>query len=365
MKSKKIVVISIIIAVLAVAVAAVLIFKSKTSADYSSAASLYVPEEPGIAVEAVTAEFGKVIPQINASGLIRGKNEAVIISETRGVIDRVYAEIGSFIDKGEPILSVDSNVAKLSMQQAEQQFRSAEIDYKSVKRAYDGGSASEAELLRVQGQLAGAEASYEDSLNRYENSVVKAPFSGFLADLESNLGIGNYINEGVRIGRVIDLSGIRIDLFLGDAEIRRIKKDSPASIKTGNKILEGSVKAIALSSDNSTGSFRVIVEAENSYGSEIRSGFSADVSISDDTNDSVIVIPASSVFDIGGEKYVYIIVDNKAGLRKVEPGSVSGNRMEIITGLENGEKVIVSGFKSLSDGAEVIPRFADTTGGGE
>ena len=363
MKKRSILILIVLIIIILSAVLYIYIVKPGPS-DENSAASLYVPEEPGIAVEAVRAESGVVIPSIKSSGLIRGKNEAVIISETRGVIENVYANIGAFLEEGDSILSVDSNVAELSMLQAEQQFRSAQIDYNAVKRAYDSGSASEAEMLRAQSQLAGAEAQYRDAGNRFENAVVKAPFAGYLADIESSLSIGNYISEGTRIGRVIDISSVRVDLFLGNDEIGRIKTGAPAVIEAGGRSLEGRVEAIALSSDRNTGSFRVIVEAENPYGVEMRSGFPADVIIREVDSSESIIIPASSMLEIGGANWVYVIEDEKASLRKVEAGLVSGNRQEVVSGLTEGEAVIATGLKSMSDGAEVIPSFVSAEGGG-
>lgn len=359
MKSKKVIVVILAAIIL---ISGVSFFLLRPSSDESSAASLYVPEEPGIAVEAALAGYGMVIPSVNSSGLVRGKNEAVIISETRGVIVEVYNKIGTYMEKGAPVLSVDSNIAELSKLQAEQQYRSAQIDYEAVKRAYEKGSASEAEILRVQGQLAGAEALYKASVNSFENSVIKVPFSGFLADIDSSLSVGNYISEGVRIGKVIDLSSIKVDLFLGDDEVSKIKQGASATIDAGGKTLKGRVEAIALSSDKSTGSFRVIVSAVNPYGAEMRSGFAADVSINEVDSDESIIIPASAVFELGGEDWVYKIEDNKASLVKVETGAVSGNRMEILTGLNEGDAVIISGFKSMSDGAQVIPRFITRIG---
>lgn len=361
MRRRNIIVIAVI-AVVALSGIYFFILRADPS-DVSSAASLYVPEETGIAVEAVTAELGVVIPSIKSSGLLRGKKEAVIISETRGVIVKVFKNIGASVNKGDSILSVDSNVAELSMLQADQQFQSAKIDYNSVKRAYDSGNASESEMLRVKSQLAGAEALYKESSNRFENATVKAPFSGFLADLESNLSVGNYISEGIRIGKVIDISSVRVDLFIGDDEVSRISEGASAVIESAGKKLNGKVEAIALSSDRSTGSYRVIVEADNPYGVELRSGFAADVSINEVNNKESIIIPYSAVFELGGESWVYVIKNDRARLKKVQLGVVSGNRQEILSGLTVGDSVIASGFKSLSDGALVIPRFIILSGG--
>lgn len=362
MKKRRIVIIAVIVVA---AAAAVVYISGNKSYDDNSAASLYVPEKPGIAVEAYRADYGTVIPSIEASGLITGRNEAVLVSETRGVIEEVSGEIGSYIRKGDAVLSVNSSVAELSMIQAEQQLRSSEIDYNSVKRAYEGGSASEAELVRSRGQRSGAEAAFEDAVRRFDNTTVKAPFDGFLADIENGIGTGNYISEGVRIAKVVDISAVKIDLFLGDDEVQLIKKGTRAVVETASKVLEGRVEAIALSSDRNTGSFRVIITAPNPYGEEIRSGFAADVSIDLVENSDAIVIPASAVVEIGTDTWVYVIESSKAILKKVVTGTVSGNRIEIVSGLAAGSSVITTGFKSLSDGALVIPNFEYDEGGTE
>ena len=361
MKMKGIAVILIAVAVVAAGIYFFIL--RSASSDVDSAASLYIPEEPGLAVEAVVADYGNVIPSVKSSGLIRGMNEAVVISETRGVIVEVFKKIGDAVVKGDPILRVDGNTAEYSMIQAEQQLKSAEIDNKAVNRAFEGGNASESELLAVQSRLAGAKAQYEDAAKRFKNSVIKAPIDGFLADIESNLSIGNYISEGIRIGKVIDISKVRVDLFLGDDQVSRIRIGMPALIESAGRLYEGSVAAIALSSDKNTGSFRVIVEAENPYGIEMRSGFAADVSINGLTNEEKILIPTSSVIGIGVEKYVFIIEDNKAVRKMVKTGVVSGNRQEILSGINKGEIVIVSGLKSMSEGASVLPRIIVLGGG--
>ena len=358
-------IIAVLAASLAAAAAALILIPRSAPADEASAASEYIPEEKAVAVEAEIAQYDNVIPFISASGLITGVNEAVLVSETRGVIRKLYADIGSYVEEGDPILDVDSSVAKLSMQQAENQLQSARIEYNSVKRAFESGSASKAELSRSSGQLSGAEALYMDAVNRFESKMITAPFSGYLADIEAGISPGNFISEGSRIAKVVDLSAVEVDLFLGGYEVQKIMPGSPAVIETASKQLEGEVGAIALSSDLRTGSFRVVIRAGNPFGREIRSGFAADVRIEVPKTKAVVVVPASSVFDIGGGNAVYVVSDRRAALRRIETGAVSGNRIEVKSGIEAGEAVVTTGFKNIRDGSIIIPRFAETTGGAE
>jgi len=355
--------ISLIIVLVIVVLSGTYLFINRNpDQDAMTAASLYVPDEPTIAVEAHRVRSGSVIPSIETSGLINGKNEAIIVSETRGVIEEVTAEIGSYLNEGDEILKVNNSIARLSMIQAEQQLESLEIDFAAVKRAYDSGNASASELTRTRGQLSGAKAAYEEALKRFENTIVKAPFDGFLADMEQEISQGNYISEGNRIGQLIDLSGIKIDLYMGDQEVRKIQKGTTAIIETGSRTLEGMVEAIALTSDRNTGSFRVIVAAQNPHVDEIKSGYPADVLINLSNIASTIIIPSSALIDMGGQTSVYVINEGTTEFRPVVTGVVAGNIIEILSGLEEGEEIVTSGLKSLTNGTNVTPRFAEAGG---
>ena len=351
-----------VILVVIILAAGVYIFGFRNDgADSGAAATLYVADETGIAVEAFRAGYDQLVPRIQSSGIIRGRNEAVIVSETRGLIEDVYVKIGDYVEKGDPVLRVDGRSAEAAMNQAFQQLNSADIDLRAVERAYRSGGASESELLTAQGRAAGAKAAYLDASERFENTTVKAPVSGFLADMENGLSSGNYITEGVRIGRVIDLTGIRLTLFLGGNEIRRIAVGSSALIVTGDASIKGSVTAIALTSDAATGSFKVIVEADNEGSEDLRSGYTADVFIEGTEERTEIIIPASALVDAGGD-YVFVSENTRARLRPVRLGRRSGSRVEVLEGLDEGELVVLTGLKSLSEGAQLVPSLVSAEG---
>jgi RND family efflux transporter MFP subunit len=355
MKGKKILITVIIIVALG---GGYLLVFSQNDTDDVSGVSEFVPELSQIAVESFKAEYGELIPQITSSGLVRGRREALIISETRGVVTDVFAGIGDLVEEGDPILSVDSRVAELSMKQAEEQLKSAKIDLDSVERAYEKGVAGDSELLRVRSQLAGAEAQYQQAYERFENSVVKASINGFLADFETAVDKGAYINEGTPIARIVDLSRIRVDLFLSADQVRRIEEGAPARITSSGMDLVGMVEAIALVSDQRTGSFRVIVEGNNPLGREIRSGFSAEVVIEETLGRESLLVPSSALFEIGSDEFLYVVKDGRAELTLVEAGTLLGDRREILDGLDEGAEVVVSGLKSISDGSPVASRLA-------
>ncbi len=316
-----------------------------------------IPAEPDpVSVEAYNADYGKLVSSVDASGLLRGVKEASVVAETSGKITALKAGIGDYLKAGAPIITIDDSIAVLNLRQAEQDLESIKIDYDAVERAYRNGNASNAEYIKAKSAYTGAEARLEQARKNYENTSITAPLEGYLADLNSSLEEGSYLSTGSPIGVVVDLSGVKVDVFVSDDDVGNISEGAPAVIMVDGLEIDSEVEAVALSSDRATGSFKVIVSADNPYGTRIRSGMPAVVSINPEVEDS-LVIPSAAVVNFGGSSFVYVEQHGRARLTEVEPGKLAGDRIEIRSGLVQGETVLVTGIKSLADGYPVIFRL--------
>ncbi len=331
---------------------------SSSEAEDVSAASPIPAEPDPVSVEAFKADYGKLVSSVDASGLLRGAKEASIVAETSGKITAMKAGIGDYLEAGASVLTVDDSIAVLNLKQAEQDLESIKIDYDAVERAYRNGNASNAEYIKAKSAYTGAEARLEQARKNYENTSIAAPVEGYLADLNSSLEEGSYLSAGSPVGVIVDLSGVKVDVFVSDDDVGNISEGAPAVIKVDGLEIVSEVEAVALSSDRATGSFKVIVSAANPYGTRIRSGMPAVVSINPEVEDS-LVIPSAAVVNFGGSSFVYVEQSGKARLTEVEPGKLAGDRIEIRSGLMQGEIVLVTGIKSLADGYPVIFRLRD------
>lgn len=322
-------------------------------------------EPKALAVEALTVSRGILNEYVEASGIISGINEAYVVSETQGIITLVNFELGDRIEKGQVLLKVDDKIQQINLEQAKIEYDNARLDYDAVQNLFDAGSASQSELNRANISLSGAKARYETALKAYNDCTLTAPISGLIAEKDNAVALGNYLNGGTRIARLVDISALKLEIAVGESEVGLLSEGAEAEvfIPTCSRIENiGQIDAIAAGSDPATGSFTVIVTWDNQCPNIVRAGMTASVKIRTNEREPGIIVPSSAVFTRQGTSYVYLEKDEAASLTEVSPGRVLGNRTEIESGLSIGEKIIVSGISSLREGTPVNSRVIGESG---
>lgn len=353
-----------------ISAAILLLFLTSCGADEDDiSAASWAPDpeaEAALAVEVLQVSKGRLYPTVETAGVISGIREAYVVSETLGIIEEVVFEIGDTVEEGDLLLRVSDNIKRLSMEQARQQNETAGLDLQAVETFYSQGNASMAELTRARSAANGARAAYESALKMYEDTSIRAPISGAVAWKEPAAALGNYLTQGMRIARVVDMSSLRIDLSVGERQIGLIQEGADVEIfvsaPCGDMIIPGTVTALAAGSDAATGSFAVIVEAQNTCGDSLRAGMSARVSIETRAGDEVILVPTSSVVVREGSEYVFVHRGGTAEAVKIDKGRQMGNRAEVLSGLSEGDEVVISGLSSLRPGMKIEPRLVGTSG---
>jgi len=334
------------------------------------------PEQPGetaseqieksLAVEAVTVTLGQLVNTISASGTIAGIREALVVSETQGIVEEVMFELGQEVRKGQVLLKVDDEIAGLNMQQAEEQLGNARIDYQTTENLVEKGGASRAELLRARSALRGAEARYKQTRKIFLDSAITTPISGFIAQKEKAASLGNYLSPGMTIARVADLSGIRLEVAVGEGVISLIQEGAAVQVTVpaacDDKVFAAEVSAVAAGSSPDTGSYRVVIEWKNECGPLLKSGMSAEAAIVPAQSTPAAIIPTAALINRENRLLVFVDEDGKASQREVKIGRRLGNRAEVLSGIRTGEKILVSGLNRLSNGDSVTSTVIGESG---
>lgn len=324
-------------------------------------------EEPAPpAVEVLEVTKGNLVAAISASGIISGVQEAFVVSETQGIVQEVNFELGRQVEKGDVLLKVDAEIARLNMEQAAEQLENARIDYQTKESLVEKGGASRADLLRARSTLRGAEARYKQTQKLFEDSSITAPISGFIAEKKSSASLGNYLSPGMQIARISDLSSLRLETAVGEGVIGLIREGAPAEITVpaacDGKTFQGKIVAVAAGSTADTGSYRVIIEWENTCGKDIKSGMSAEATIIPTTEEPVLIIPGSIPLSRNGKTVVFTTAAGTVEQKEIRTGRRVGNRLEVLSGLEEGDQLIISGITRLSPGRKVVPTTVGKTG---
>ncbi|RLW68217.1 MAG: hypothetical protein B6D68_04145, partial [spirochete symbiont of Stewartia floridana] len=301
-----------------------------------------VTQEPrNIAVEGVVVDRGFLMDEIRSAGVVEGIREAWIICETEGLIQELHFRLGSNVREGEVLLIIENTLAAQNQESAEGQYQTALLEYEAAKRSKDNGSISDLQFSQTYGRFLSAKTVLSTAKDAYENTFIKAPFAGAIASKGRELGVGNYVARGARVARVVDYSAYQAEVSVGEGQILLVRENAKVKI-TGNDGLPrtGWVSAVSAGSDDSTGSFTVIVNWRPLKNDRLKSGMSVDVVIEPMGEIDHIIAPATAILIRGGEKFVYVDVDGTAELRRIDTGNQLGERIEVFSGLESGDILI-------------------------
>jgi len=319
-----------------------------------------------LAVEALEITRGQLVSSISASGTIEGIREAFVVSETQGIVEQVSFELGQSVEKGQILLQVDDEIPRLNMQQAEEQLENARIDYQTTENLVEKGGAARADLLRSRSALRGAEARYKQARKVFLDCAISSPISGYVAQKEKTASLGNYLSPGMTIARLVDLSGIRLEVAVGEGVIGLIEQGSrvmvtvPAACE--EKVFEAAVTAVAAGSSIDTGSYRVVIEWVNECGPLLKSGMSAEAEITPGEEDPVVILPTAALLTREGKQIVFVDESGTAVQREVRIGRRLGGRAEVLTGVDTGDKVLLSGITRLSAGDQIDSTVIGSSG---
>lgn len=317
-----------------------------------------------VPVEAVEVSRGSVLRSIESSGIVRGETEVTVISEAQGRIEQADFELGQFVEEGTPLVRVDDTVARLNVDEARGVYESARLDLEATQRRFENGSASQAELTRARSTANGALARLETALKTLRDQTVRAPVSGYIAARGNGISRGNFLERGVPVARIVDLNTLRIEVTVGEREVQLLEPGAEAAVFVTACRAEpyvARVFSIAAGADERTGSFPVVVRWEN-HCDVIRSGMSAGVRIAPRGDSHRIIVPGSAIRQDSGGQFVYVLPRDAGGddqpngvveRRDIVTGDRLGDRVQVLSGLSDGEIVLVSGLSAVSPGQTV------------
>ena len=356
-----------------------------------------------------TVDKGVIEVSVSASGKVIPAFEEIINSPINSRIVEVYKRGGDSVDVGTPILKLDlqsaeteynkqldeeqmkslqleqqrvTNHNKLSEMEMNLKVSRMELDRKAVElrneRYLDSLGAGTTDKVRqvefdynvsilklkedeqkYKNEQALAEAdlkvkelelnifrkSLAETRRTLEDAQIRSPRKAILTYVNNE--IGSQIGQGAKVAIVSDLSHFKIEGEMADTYGDRIAAGSKAVIKIGSEKLDGTVSDVTPLSKNGVISFTVQLEEDNHK--RLRSGLKTDVYVMNAVKDDVLRIANSSYYVGKGEYELFVVNGNQLLKRKVQLGDSNFEYVEVVSGLQEGEQVIVSDMNAYKD----------------
>lgn len=314
--------------------------------------------KPIVKVERVDS---REVAQIGTyTATVEPENLNNISSSTPNRIKEILVDEGYNVAKGQTVVILDDiNTTSYEIQVSNAQASLATIqqDYdRAVKLLEIGGGTQQAvdqmklQLINAQNNLAAAERNLK---NIKENTILISPISGVVT--ARNYDPGD-MTGAMPILTVAQVNPVKIVINVPESEFSKISKGMPASVTFdtyGDENFEGHVALISPTIDTSSRTFGVEITLPNSN-SRILPGMFGRVRL-ELGNANHVVVPDRAVVKQPGSanQYVYVYHNGEVSYNKVELGQRLGNSYELLSGVEPGDTVVVTGQNKLADGVAV------------
>ncbi|MEE4001664.1 efflux RND transporter periplasmic adaptor subunit [Tenacibaculum sp. FZY0031] len=297
---------------------------------------------------------------LELQGAVQTKQNVLIYPEMPGLLTRIYVKEGQYVKKGQTLAKIDDGGLANQLAQIEAQAALAETTYKRQKRLWEQKIGSEIQFLQAKTNYEAQTNAVSQLRRQLAKSVITAPFSGVIDDVIKEQGTVVAPGMGSEVFRIVNLKNMYIETDVPESYITSIKKGKNVEVEfpvLGEK-LTSKIRQAGNFINPANRTFKVEVGVPNHEG-KIKPNLTAKLKINDYSNEKAILIPQSIISEnANGEQYVYVVEDLKdqVGTAKqtiITTGKTQGDIIEVLSGIENGTKIIEEGARSVKNGQEV------------
>lgn len=261
-------------------------------------------------------------------------------------IEKLHVEVGDHVRAGQLLATMDAT----SLKQTKIQMDNQEVEFKRIDELYKVGGTSKSSW---DAQKMALDVSREAYRNLQENNQLLSPVTGIVT-------ARNYDNgdmySGVEVYVVEQIQPVKLMINVSESFFTQVKKGMTVNIKFdvyGDEIFEGKVNLVYPTIDPGTRTFPVEIRIPNND-ERIRPGMFARVTMNFGAYPHVVVPDQAIVKQSGsGDRYIYVYHNGTVSYNKVELGRRMADRYEVISGVEDGDQVVVAGMNRLTNGMSV------------
>lgn len=311
-----------------------------------------VKETPVVPVKVHEVKPEAFNTSFSINGTTSPAKEVKIASEVQGKLTGLYIDNGDFVRSGQVIAQLDAGVYNAQLSSIASSIAKAQLDIDRYTHLVAMGGASQMQLESVKLQHTSLLAQQKEILQQIAHMQIRSPFDGKIENVTAELGA--YVSFGTTLAQLIDNSSLKINVFLSEQEAFKVQTGDTVSIST--VVLAHAKKGyVSMISDkaDASGKFLAEISFSNSDEEKLKAGILASVSFFSDATEQGLSIPVSALVASAKEAKVYVANGNKVALRTIKTGIVTTQQVQVLEGLQAGDRVVTSGQLNLEDGSAI------------
>ncbi len=291
---------------------------------------------------------------VEVQASVNGEQNVLATPQAPGIIQRVLVRAGEHVSKGQTLAILDAAAI-------EQQIKAADAQVILTKSLYDKQQKLWAQNIGTEVQLLSAKTTYEATAKQREALVaqrsmytIKSPITGTVDAV--NIKEGDVASPGGNgsIGiRVVNFDALKVQSSLGENYLGKVSDGNPVNLifTDINDTIHTKLSYVSKAVDPISRAFQVEVRLGNNK--KLHPNMSCKMQIANYENSKALAVPVSVIQKTAEGDVVYVADGNKAKAVSVTTGRNSNGMVEILSGLNSGDKVIVEGYEELDNGSPI------------
>ncbi|HRE21412.1 MAG TPA: efflux RND transporter periplasmic adaptor subunit [Rhabdaerophilum sp.] len=329
-------------------------------------------------VEVATLGVGSITERSDAVGTLRAYESVTLTAKVSGTVEKIAFGEGQFVKAGDELVRLDVSEKRADLEAARAAIATTRAQHaetwQKLERAQalrKTGAGTEAQvadltlqLRTIETNIAAAEARERAAAARLDDLILRAPFDGRVGLRQVSLGA--LVDNKVAVTTLDDISRMRLDFSVPESLVGRVSvgaKVDATSIAFSGRVFEGEIAVIDTRIDPVTRSAKVTALVPNKE-AILKPGMFMNVSIEVAVRDNVILAPEEAIVAEGPRQIAFIVKDGKIDRRVVRIGQRQKGNVEIQSGVEPGEVIVVRGVQRVRQGIPVRTKPAFPVPGG-
>ncbi|WP_394131083.1 efflux RND transporter periplasmic adaptor subunit [Shewanella maritima] len=306
-------------------------------------------EQYAIPVETTTVVHADVSSFYSTTATLEAPLEAHVMSRLAGLIESINVEEGDRVTKGQVLAVVDAKRQEYDYNRSQAEVKIIEQELNRLKQMKNKEFISQDTMAKLEFNLQAAIAQRDLAKLKVKESYITSPIDGVIA--MRHVKVGNMAKEFQELFYIVNQDELHGIVHLPEQQLSSLQLGQQASIyanKHSDMATPAKVLRISPIVDAQSGTFKVTLSIPN-QDAKLKAGMFTRVELEYDTHQDVLTVPYNALINQDNVQAVYVIKDTIAERREVTLGYRENNTVEITSGVELNEHIVIRGQQNLKD----------------
>jgi membrane fusion protein (multidrug efflux system) len=306
-----------------------------------------------VPVELARVEVRDMPTYLGTTATLEPEKQADIVAKVAGEIRQILVEEGDQVKEGAVLAVLDGAAQEVMLEEAEARLRALQLDLDRIEKLHNQQLASDKDMHNARARQEEAQAQRNAAKLQLDYTKIVAPFSGQIT--ERFVDQGQNVATGTRLFSIVDRDPLLVRIYLPEKGAGKVELAQEVVVRPDTDLdleVAGRVLRIAPIVDARTGTVKVTCEIDGSQG-RLNPGSFVRVSIQTDLHRNTLCIPKRALVPEGGETFVYRAAADSVLKIPVKTGYANGDLVEVVEGLDAGQRVVAVGQGALRSGTKI------------